>query len=154
MQGWAWHETASPKGFLAWDLSPEAKNSGTVPFQTVPAIWGKIPGISRKDNSKKSRIPLIKVPNSGDFFGIFSRFLRDSQIQIPIPWIKAFSGFCSRDFFGIFWGFHIPIPGMSWFFDLARNKKKSGDSGFGVPKKPIPKPTLLESRDLLCTKKC
>ena len=43
-----------------------------------------------------------------EFFGIFSEFFRNFQIQNPIPGISGFTGFLQR--------FHISIPGISGFF--------------------------------------
>ena len=48
-------------------------------------------------------------------------------------------GFWSQDFSDFFWGFYIPIPGISGFpgfFDLARNKRSRSRKNL------IPKPTL------------
>ena len=53
---------------------------------------------------------------------------------------------------GIFSGFSNPDPYPLDFgiFDLAQNKKsRSPGSGFGIPKDPIPKPTLKPSFKLL-----
>ena len=104
--------------------------------------WTKIPKLRKKlkNNSQSPRLWYFPL-------GIFSRFSRDFQNQIPIPEILGFS---TRNFFEIFSGFSKPDPDARDFALGIFSRFVYPDfdpRDFGIfylaRKNPTPKPALI-----------